>query len=545
MLNYLPPTLTHIMNIKIINGVNYYMPTNNDEVLQLIVKAHQNNQKISVRGAAHSIPLVKTNEAYGKYLYIILAEMKEILSFDKEKGIVKVQAGCHLGLDPNDPTDISTIENSLVYQIDPFNVKDGERIPNTKPGWALPDLGGISHQTIGGFIATGSSGGSVHSSFEDAIISVDIAHYDGNQAVIKTFNRSEDENDAFFGIAFANLGLMGIVVSVTFQCIPSYYIFGNEITTTTEPKDCSIDLFGPGVPATPTTPEKLSVENFFKQKNLYSRFMWWPQKGIDKMTVWQATATSVVDTPDWQNFKSKPYNDLPPFPFKGDYTPANMAVYYIYTWIDNWPEWLEKMFGVGPRTREAIEAFAEKIDPVILKYILKIFEPIDKPQTFQDIWWNGLPMDNQASDTWLPVWFTELWIPIDQTEAVMNALATFFENPKNAGNFSTEIYAAGSNLFWMSPAYKMDVIRIDVYWFGNDKDGTPEEYYTPFWNELEKYNFRPHWAKFLPDPDSNQGTSYLSKLYPKWQQWRDLRKTMDPNNIFLTEYWDKKLKITG
>ena len=532
-----------IMNTKTINGVDYYMPSFNDEVLQLIVQAHQNNQKISVRGAAHSIPLVKTNEEYGKYLYIILAEMKEILYFDKQKGVVKVQAGCHLGMDPNDPTGISTIENSLVYQIDPFDVKNSKRIPHTNPGWALPDLGGISHQTIGGFIATGSSGGSVHSNFEDAIISVDIAHYDGSQAVIETFNRSEDEDNAFFGIAFANLGLMGIVVSVTFQCIPSYYIFGSEITTTTE--ECSIDLFGSGVVTTSTAPAKLSVEDFFKQKNLYSRFMWWPQKGIDKMTVWQATATPVVNIHNWQNFESKPYNDLPPFPFKGDYTPANMAVYYIYTLLDDWPVWLEKLFGVGPRTRKDIEAFAERIAPNILKFILKVFEPINQPQTFKDIWWNGLPMDNEASDTWFPVWFTELWISIDQTEAVMKDLNVFFESSKNAGNFSTEIYAAGSNLFWMSPAYKMDVIRIDIYWFANDEDGTPEEYYIPFWNELEKYNFRPHWAKFLPAPDSNQGVAYLSKRYPKWQQWRDLRVKMDPNNIFLTEYWDKKLKITG
>ncbi len=349
---------------KNINGVDYNMPTSNNEVLQLILQAHQNNQKISVRGAAHSIPLVKTNEEYGKYLYIILAEMNKILSFDKEKGIVKVQAGCHLGLDPNDPTGISKIENSLVYQIDPFDVEDGQRIPNTNPGWALPDLGGISHQTIGGFIATGSSGGSVHANFEDAIVSVDIAHFDGNNAVIKTLNRSDDENDAFYGVAFANLGLMGIVVSVTFQCIPSYYIYGNEITTLTT--ECSIDLFGSGVTATSTSPAKLSVENFFKQENLYSRFMWWPQKGIDKMTVWQATGTQVSKTPDWQNFKSKPYNDLPPFPFKNDYTPANMAVYYIYSWLDNWPDWLEKLFGVGPRTREAIEAFAEKLTLLFL-----------------------------------------------------------------------------------------------------------------------------------------------------------------------------------
>ena len=152
-------------------------------------------------------------------------------------------------------------------------------------------------------------------------------------------------------------------------------------------------------------------------------------------------------------------------------------------------------------------------------------------------------MDNQADDKWLPVWFTELWIPIDQSKAVMNDLKSFFNNPVNAGNFSTEIYAAGGNNFWLSPAYKQDVIRIDVYWFGNDQDGTPEEYYKPFWEELSKYNFRPHWAKYLPAADSEQGVTYLKSQYPMWDSWLKLREQMDPLNLFLTDYWKTHLFV--
>lgn len=518
------------MKTQIINDVTYYLPANNDDVIQLVRQAKQNNQRIAVRGSAHSIPLVKTNEKQGTYLYIVLAEMNQITAFDHEKGIVTVQAGCHLGLDPYDPTNISTVANSLVYQLDPFDLTTGKR--TQAPGWALPDLGGISHQAIGGFIATGSAGGATKSNFESAIISVDIIHHDGTDAVLKTFNRPvNDDNDPFFGVAFANLGLMGIVVSVTFQCVPSFNIKGTEVTTLT--KECDIDLFGDGEGS------KLSVQAFFEQPDIFARFMWWPQIGIDKMTVWQAKKADAQT--DWQDFKSKPYKDLPFF--FGSAKLANILVYYIYTFVDNWPIWLADKLGGNPLYKAGIELLAQKIDPKLMKLILGEFEPNNKPQCFQDIWWNGLPMDNQADDKWLPVWFTELWIPIDQSKAVMNDLKSFFNNPVNAGNFSTEIYAAGGNNFWLSPAYKQDVIRIDVYWFGNDQDGTPEEYYKPFWEELSKYNFRPHWAKYLPAADSEQGVTYLKSQYPMWDSWLKLREQMDPLNLFLTDYWKTHLFV--
>ncbi len=511
----------------------YLLPASNEEVMLIVKTAAQSNQKIVMRGSAHSMPLVETTEAQSNTILVMLAKMNKITEFDKDTGIVTVQAGCHLGLDPNDPTKISTIENSLVYQIDPFDIKKGKR--TVSPGWALPDLGGISHQMIGGFMATGSSGGSTHAGFEQAIISIDIIHFDGNDAVLKTFSRPAvmNENDPFFGIGFANLGLMGIIVSVTFQCIPSYNIVGNEAVTHTA--DCEVDVFGSG------TNGKKSLADFFQSDNLFSRLLWWPQEGIDKMVLWQAKA--VDPNPDWQKYTSKPYEEVP-YIF-GDPTPANRLVGWLFATIDNWPLWIEKLFGVGEKTRESIENFANKLNTKIVKIILDIFEPTGKkPQQFHDVWWNGLPMDNGISDIYNPVKFTELWIPIEKTEEVMNTLKSFYaESNVHVGNFSSEIYAAGKNDFWLSPSCIGNVIRIDLFWLGRDHDGTPEAYYAPFWEKLAQFNYRPHWAKYLPEGDSNQGHQYLSKLYPHWQDWMNLRTQMDPNNIFLSDYWKKHLGI--
>lgn len=93
-------------------------------------------------------------------------------------------------------------------------------------------------------------------------------------------------------------------------------------------------------------------------------------------------------------------------------------------------------------------------------------------------------MDNQMSDKLMPVWFTELWIDIHQSEEIMNTIDL---------SFSCEICAAKRNHFWLSPSYQQDVIRIDIFWFGHNQ-GDPATFYQSFWDLLAPYNYRPHWG---------------------------------------------------
>jgi len=504
----------------IINGVTYYTPENVNEVLALVNQAALDQKVIAVRGSAHSFPLVKTNENYGKYLYIILAKMNKIIAFDKINGIIQVEAGIHLGLDPKDPLEISTLENSLNYQIDPFDLKTGKR--NQPPGWALPDLGGITHQTVGGFTATGSAGGNTSRSFENALISVDMVQYDGTSAKVVTYNRPKngDPDDPFFGVAFANLGLMGLMVSATFQLIPAFNVSGNEATT--QISDCAVDIFGDGSPGRP------SMQDFLMKKDLYTRIMYWPQSNIEKLVIWSATP---ADASDWQTYTSKPYHEVPYI--AGSPTLAEMAAGFVFRAIGNWPRWIEEAFGLSTDTYEAILAIAKKLDPIFLKLVLGVFAKTgDAPQEFHDVWWNGIPMDNSMSDSLFPVEFTELWIPIDKSKEVMNTLRTMTMDPEVAGNFSIEIYGSGSNEFWLSPGYGTDVIRVDVFWFAANEIGNIIDFYTPYWKELQQYNYRCHWAKYMPSLDIHPIDNY-----PKMDNWKVLRQSVDPNDIFLSEYW--------
>ena len=62
----------------------------------------------------------------------------------------------------------SDLQNSACYQVAVL-------------GYGFPELGGITYQSVGGFISTGSAGGSLQHSFADVIQG--IAFVDGNGKV--------------------------------------------------------------------------------------------------------------------------------------------------------------------------------------------------------------------------------------------------------------------------------------------------------------------------------------------------------------------------
>ena len=531
-----------------VNGVEYWLPENENDVITLANQAKAQSKTICIRGAAHSFPLINTLEsenASGKNLYLMLSKMYHA-DINTKNSTVTVQAGCHLGPDPWDPTGISTLENSLLYQLD-------------QQGLSLPDLGGITHQTVGGFLSTGSSGGSTQFSFDETLISIDIINCGINGAQKVTFTRPvpDNPNDPFYGAGSATMGLMGIIVSATFKCSTKFYIIGQEAITAVP--DCEIDLFGDG------DGDKLSIQNFFQQQQTlfngtitqtpYSRLVWWPQEKVHKIVVWKAAQTDEAGAAAWaaqayakmektNQPELKPYQEVP-FIMSSP-TLATLGADLLFTAIGQWPTWLENLLG-----KEEADKIALEVDPAfyptILPGILDIFVTVDTtkgPQQFADVWYTGLPMDNQMSDKLMPVWFTELWISIDQSKAVMNELLNFYnEGPQNTMAFSCEIYAAKKSPFWLSPAYNTDVIRIDVFWFANTA-GDPTAFYQKFWTLLAKYNYRPHWGKYLPEGAGPQGVSYLQNCYKDhWNDWMNLRSQMDPYQVFVNDYWRTHLGI--
>lgn len=81
---------------------------------------------------------------------------------------------------------------------------------------------------------------------------------------------------------------------------------------------------------------------------------------------------------------------------------------------------------------------------------------------------------------------------------------------------------------WLSPAYRRDSAYIAVHSY----KGMPHrEYFGAMEAIFKKYNGRPHWGKM-----HNRTAADLKQLYPKWEDFQQLRRELDPTGLFLNEY---------
>lgn len=89
-----------------------------------------------------------------------------------------------------------------------------------RQGWTLPSVGFIAEQTVAGAISTGTHGSGRHS-LSHYVTSIRVARYDrhSEKAVVEEI-KSGDELRA----ARCSLGCMGVILSVTMECRPLYYV---------------------------------------------------------------------------------------------------------------------------------------------------------------------------------------------------------------------------------------------------------------------------------------------------------------------------------
>ncbi len=491
----------------------FFHPENEEQIAELIHYANQNGLKVRVRGAAHSVEKAIFTDNFRKSwrksqdINIMLDKMRQV-KFHGDR-LVTVQAGCNLGVDPSDPTKSSNLENSLFYQLDKYNL-------------AFPSTGGIKHQTVGGFLSTGSSGGSMSHSVLDHMVS--LRFIDGKGEIHEVSKTLDQEKFYAVGVS---MGLLGVITSVTFELPDEYHVMGQERTTGLQ--DCAVDLFGNG------TGERPGLEKFLRETE-YARILWWPQQGVNKVTVWQAHRMAEKDyskrTGSKSNFKENPYQLFPKI--LGSDMPVQILTGIFYRMVKHW----NKSGLLGGITRQGLK--------LTLSPVINLFASTAGQEGFQefwDIWWRVLPMDDRLNDRWVPFEFTEVWLPIDKTTEIMHRLKELFERKgiKATGVYPCEIYAKQSNDFWMSPGYQRDSLRFNFFWFKKNPDDPAQTYYPQFWQLFEDLDFRLHWGKYLPSDPS--WIKYLQARYPRWDDFMRLREQMDPNQIFVTQYWRKHLAI--
>ncbi len=171
-------------------------PSTELELVQLVKKAKQTNQKIKIVGSGHSCSLIAaTKSGY-------LADLKnynKVIHFDTLNKLLTVQGGTSL------------------KQIADFALKNK---------LALDNLGTIVEQSIAGAISTGTHGSGLnYGAIDQSIVSFTIITATGHLKIFdKRLNPSE------FNLAVVGLGAFGIISTVTLQLVAHYHL---KINTTT------------------------------------------------------------------------------------------------------------------------------------------------------------------------------------------------------------------------------------------------------------------------------------------------------------------------
>lgn len=453
-------------------------PATEAEIQELVGWARDRDVPLRVRGTGHSVD----DAIYAGDGIVVVLDRYAGIRFDDARMQVTVEGGCRLGGNPRDRSGRSGVETGLCWQLE-------------QRGWALPVVAGVTHQTVAGFLMTGSAGGSRRHALTEQVVGLRLIDAAGE------VHELSPESDLFHG-AGVSMGLLGIVSAVTLQCVERFDVEGEERIVRAD--SAPFDLGADG---------DAGVDGFLRE-NEYARAFWWPQEGVDKISIWAARA---VPGPPAE--ESRPYRLLPEV--AGSTTPAQAVA---GTFIGAACRW--RRFG---RLSAAL---------------YNAFLPGDDSQEFRDAWWRALPMDDELDERFFPSTWSELWIPAEATGRAMRRLRDHYRLHGFAatGAYTVEVYGAPVSHFWLSPGYGRDSTRINVCWHERSRGDPRETYFPQFWELLGDLDFRMHWGKHrFPVPA--RAAAHAREAHPRLADFLELREQMDPDGLFLSDYWREQLGV--
>ncbi|TWD82420.1 L-gulonolactone oxidase [Kribbella amoyensis] len=175
-------------------GVEVLRPTSTDETAALVKSAAERGRKLKAVGSGHSF----TGCSVPDQVMVRLDGLASIVSADQATGRVTVGAG----------TGLRKLNEGLAS----FDL-------------ALANLGDIDKQTISGAISTGTHGtGAKLGGLATQVAGLELVTADGS-----VLTCSAEENADVFHAARVGVGALGVITSVTLQCVPAFLLRAQEM----------------------------------------------------------------------------------------------------------------------------------------------------------------------------------------------------------------------------------------------------------------------------------------------------------------------------
>ncbi|KAG2392710.1 hypothetical protein C9374_011435 [Naegleria lovaniensis] len=340
---------------------------------------------------------------------------------------------------------------------------------------ALPVLGSISFQTISGIISTATHGTGINfGCISTIVIELDVVLPTGE---VITLKKGDDNFNAFV----CSLGCLGIISTMTIQCVPAF-----SLKAIQEPSDLDTVLS--------------NLENLIGSSDHW-RFWWFPHTKNDKCITNSATripiqsSKSFVGDSDKIGFFGKIKNFLVDR-LLGFYS-LEFALFIskffpsLVPWINN--TWFSLLF-------------SSKTEVTDVSFKVFNFDCLFK----------------QFVNEWA--------IPIENTKEALIRIRNMIQESKLNVHFPVEVRFVKADDVWLSPCYGRDTCYIGIIMY------RPYDFTIPYQKYFEEYNRimlqlggRPHWAKLDFKLD-------FANMYPKWQDFKNLRQALDPNDVFSNDY---------
>lgn len=124
---------------------------------------------------------------------------------------------------------------------------------------------------------------------------------------------------------------------------------------------------------------------------------------------------------------------------------------------------------------------------------------------------------------------TEYAIPLENFEACMEEVHHTFVNRNFNVHFPIECRTTAGEQGFLSPTQGKESAFIAFHMYKGMDEGA---YFEWVHDLLERYGGRPHWGKV-----NRYNASNIEHFYPEAQKFNEIRKILDPHNIFLTKYF--------
>jgi FAD/FMN-containing dehydrogenase len=442
-------------------------PRSAEEIGRAITAAAKDGLTVRALGSGHSF----TPAAATSGVALDLSGWAGVVSADLGSGLVTVRSGTTI-------RELNATLNAL--------------------GLAMANLGDIDAQTVSGAISTGTHGtGAGLGGIATQVAGLDLVLADGS-----VVSCSADENPDLFSAARVSVGALGVLSTVTLQCVPSFALAADERPMPLE--------------------EVLAQFSEFAAGNDHFEFFWFPYgknalvKRNNRISCGDGSALrSPGGTIHSNSLASAVARPVTRFAI------GSRARAAVPSPMPRWRRFLEYevmenvAFGALCRTGRAVPATIKPLNRLAAATLSKRSYSAPSHEVFVT------PRRVRFVES-------EYAVPRESLLDVLAELRAGVVRLADPVMFPVEVRVAAADDIWLSTAYGRDSAYVAVHQYV----GLPyADYFALFESIAASVGGRPHWGKMHTRP-----ASYLSSVYPRMGDFLRVRDSVDPSRLFANPY---------